>query len=223
MHTKSSAPFKKALRFLTLSLATAGLVAMAPAAQANTSAAGGDAQSTRSIRSVADPICEQVQALEAHRLPNTKATTCTAEETFTVSSKMRLTPAQAIAQGDPMTPTGERLSVAAAARTVYYQNWTQDRRGLYYVNWYEKHQGLYYFDGIYAWVSPRYGWDAHGYHQCDLGYGILYDVQVKECSVRGNVTSAVIARDTFRVHVVWRGIPLYTTHTMDARLPAGGL
>lgn len=78
----------------------------------------------------------------------------------------------------------ERLSVAAAARTVDYQNWTQDRRGLYYVNWYEKH---------------------------------------KECSVRGNLTCAVIARDTFRVHVVWSGIPLYTTPTMDARRPAGGL
>ena len=82
---------------------------------------------------------------------------------------------------------------------------------------------LYYFDYTYAWVTPRYGWDSHGYHQCDLGYGVGYDVKVVDCGQRGNMSGNVVVPDTFRVHVIWRGLPIYKTYTMTRNLGANGV
>ena len=173
---------------------------------------------------IADPICEKaIKIEEAKGDTKADASRCAALSTVTVSEPVRITPEIAAAHGNPLLPTGERLADAAAARRVYYQTWAQDMRGIDYINWYEKHEGLYYFDGAYAWVAPRYGWDAHGYHQCDLGYGLGYDVQVTNCGTHGQRTSTVVVTDTFRVHVIYRGIPIFNTYTMSKNLGRNGI
>ena len=199
-------------------MGTASAARPGPVAGAETRGTALGAQQTKKL--VRDDFCVEIKNMEKGF---NGPTSCEAEVTETVSAATRVTPAMAEAMGNPLTPSGERLVEAASTRPVYYRTWSQDMRGLYYINWYEKHQGLYYFDYTYAWVTPRYGWDSHGYHQCDLGYGVGYDVKVVDCGQRGNMSGNVVVPDTFRVHVIWRGLPIYKTYTMTRNLGANGV
>lgn len=121
--------------------------------------------------------------------------------------------------------SGETLRTAVASSSVYCRTWRQWQRGLYYLNWEEVHTGRFCYNGRDVWVDGQHG----GYHRCDQGFGILYDVQVKNCAenkifVNTGPGYGVQNWDYFRVHVVWRGIPLYQSHHMHANVyPSGNV
>lgn len=120
---------------------------------------------------------------------------------------------------------GTSLAQAAAAGTIWTRTWYQEKRGFYYFNWKEKHIGRIFFDKRSRVWSTSAQSGFKGYHTCDLGYGILYDVQVKSCSTerRYDLNNNPISEwDRFRVHVVWRGIPLYATHSMHVNAYPNG-
>jgi hypothetical protein len=121
--------------------------------------------------------------------------------------------------------SGVTLREAAATTPVYCRTWSQWERGLYYVNWMEKHTGRFCYNGRDVWVDGDHG----GYHRCDQGYGILYDIQVKDCATNKIFVDTAAGYgyqnwDYYRVHVVWKGIPLYQSHDMHTNVyPSGNL
>lgn len=110
---------------------------------------------------------------------------------------------------------GTTLEAALATGTVYTRTWWQEQRGFYYINWLEKHSGRIYWDGSQVW-STTLNRGYKGYHVCDQGYGIGYDVVVKSCFTERLGTTALNEWDMYRVHVIYKGIPLYSSQDMRA-------
>ncbi|MFJ1656858.1 hypothetical protein ACIOC2_37040 [Streptomyces sp. NPDC088337] len=128
--------------------------------------------------------------------------------------------------GDLVSQDGVKLSEASAAATVWTRTWWQQKRGLYYYNWKERHEGRIFYDGTTVWsTTSRSGYK--GWHKCGLGSGIGYSIEVKDCSTerRYDLKNEPISEwDRFRVHVVWKGMPIYATHKMHANAyPSGKL
>lgn len=138
---------------------------------------GTDAMQRREVSLAPDSLCTEIRKMEAQR-GDSGPFNCSAEVTLAASQPQVATDAMIRRDGGLVAADGTSLAKAAQSATIYYQEWSQEMRGLYYVNWVERHRGGYYFDRTRAWQSPRYGWDTSGFHYCDLGYGILYDIKV---------------------------------------------
>lgn len=146
---------------------------------------------------------------------------CVAEQLQGVSAARPITSAELKKYGNLKSANGVTVAEASRAGIVYIRGWYQEQRGLYYVNWKERHEGKFLFNGSTAWVDNAYGY-VGGYHNCGLGYGFGYDVEVKVCAAYNQQTYTVDNYDAYRVHVVFRGIPIYVTHSMHAYTRGNG-
>jgi hypothetical protein len=192
----------------------AGLLGLTGAASAGASEADtaprGLAVEAVSARSTGtDALCETARQLDGARGQCAVATTSQSS----AGTRVDLASAAAAGDLDLVSSEGQTLRSAVAAGTVWTRTWWQEKRGLYYVNWLEKHTGRIYYDGSQVWSTSSYR-GYKGTHVCDQGYGILYDIKVNSCSTERIGTATLKEWDYFRVHVVWKGIPLYASHNM---------
>ncbi|GAA5226998.1 hypothetical protein [Paeniglutamicibacter antarcticus] len=165
-----------------------------------------------------DELCEQAREMDdSEGTCGTQTVLETSKATVVDISKVSPTEL-ALKSAD-----GTTLAQAAARGTIYYKTWSQVKRGLYYVNWKEQHSGRFYYNGSRVWsTTSTLGYK--GKHICDQGYGVLYDVKVTNCMTDVISSAKIQEWDYFRVHVVWKGIPLYVSHNMHATMTkTGGL
>lgn len=156
-----------------------------------------------------DALCE-----EARRLDNA-AGACEAQLTLSATSGdtadvAKISPEDLALVAADGTTLQDAIGTQA---TVWTRTWEQSMRGLYYVNWMEKHTGRIYWDGSRVWSTNKTA-GYTGTHVCDQGFGILYDIDVKTCSTENIGAAQLREWDYFRVHVVWKGVPLYASHNM---------
>ncbi len=164
----------------------------------------------------ADELCEQ-----AREMDDTDGTCGT--QTVVETSKADVVDISKVPPTDLALKSadGTTLAQAAARGTIYYKTWSQVKRGLYYVNWKEQHSGRFYYNGSRVWsTTSTLGYK--GKHICDQGYGVLYDVKVTNCMTDVISSAKIQEWDYFRVHVVWKGIPLYVSHNMHTTMTKSG-
>ena len=172
--------------------------------------------STSGTTTAADPVCTQARRIDKTSGPCVAATTTTTGTPVAVNAATLSASELALKSAD-----GTTLSAALAAGTIWTNTWSQEKRGLYYVNWVEKHTGRFYYNGTKVWSTTSYA-GYKGNHVCDQGFGILYDVVVKSCTTQVLSSATLEEWDYFRVHVIVKGIPLYTSHNMKATLRSSG-
>lgn len=202
-----------------MAVAVAGLLGMTTAMTAAGPAAAADvdgappglAVKALTVRTTgSDALCETARRIDG------ASGRCAVATTSQSSAGTRVDAAAARAMNDLdlVSSQGQTLgSALAAGSTVWTRTWWQEKRGLYYVNWLEKHTGRIYYDGSQVWSTSSYR-GYQGTHVCDQGFGILYDIKVNSCSTERIGTATLKEWDYFRVHVVWKGIPLYSSHNM---------
>ncbi|MEO5710881.1 MAG: hypothetical protein ABIQ59_13810 [Nocardioidaceae bacterium] len=123
---------------------------------------------------------------------------------------------------------GTTLATASAlGYTMWTGTWSQTQHGLYYVNWWEKHIGRIFFDKHGQVWSTTKTCGYQGYHNCGLGGGIGYSVVVKNCKTerRYDLSGPPIFKwDSYQVHVIYKGIPIYASHNMHVNAyPPGAI
>jgi hypothetical protein len=121
-------------------------------------------------------------------------------------------------QGPTLSEAAKASSACCSPPPTYCKGWKQTFRGIYYVNWKEIHVGDFCYNGRDVWVTR---------HKCDRGYGIGYDIVPKECSknkiyVNTKPGYGYQNWDVFRVHVAWKGIPIWKTYTMHVNVYPSG-
>lgn len=168
-----------------------------------------------------DPVCVQ-----EHKIDNIPVASgdCLLVDSTEVGPAAAPTAADIKAAGNMKAASGATLS--SALTTASCRTWEQSEGS---VVWSEKHVGKYcYADGdVWVWSFP--GRAATGYHYCDLGSGIGYDISVQRCDIQKVIDSAFYGGyfrqnwDYFQVHVIYKGIPIYYSHDMHANVfPNGG-
>ncbi|MFJ6568133.1 hypothetical protein ACIQNU_11955 [Streptomyces sp. NPDC091292] len=167
----------------------------------------------------ADSVCDDI------RVQTGETGSCRQEAELGIGAEQVASAALIAQYGDLVNQDGQKLSEAGAAATIWTKTWWQQVRGLYYYNWKERHEGRIFFDkGNNVWsTTSRSGFK--GYHKCGISSGIGYDIQVKECSTerRYDLNKNPISEwDRFRVHVVYKGIPIYSTKTIHANAYPSG-
>lgn len=173
------------------------------------SASGAGASTTRTT----DPICEAIAEAEH------ESTACAAEVSVEASQPELASASQVAKDARLLSSDGTTLAKAAAVRTIRTRTWYQTKRGLYYVNWWEKHEGRIYYDNAGHVWSTTATFGLKGYHYCGRGGGIGYSIKVAHCTVekRYDLSRPAISNwDRYQVHVIWKGIPIYASHTMHA-------
>lgn len=86
--------------------------------------------------------------------------------------------------------------------------------------WEEKHTGKYCWNGTDVWI-----WAKGGYHYCDQGYGIGYDIKVTACSEEKVAYSNTYFRqnwDYFKVYFMYQGFPVNAAYNMHANVWPNG-
>ena len=140
-----------------------------------------------------------------------------ANQTTSVGFENVATTAQLTTGGALVAADGASLAEAAAATTIYTKTWWQEERGLYYVNWWERHIGRIYFDYAgHVWSTTARA-SYIGYHLCNQGGGVGYSVTVTDCATEQRydlARPAISEWDRYQVHIVAKGIPIYSSHSM---------
>lgn len=172
-------------------------------------------QPTTSSTTTTDPVCQKARAV-TH-----EPGTCLAELDSGTGGAHVITAIELQRYGKLKAANGMTVARAAATSTVMINSWWQEQHGLYYVNWKERHEGAWLYNGSIAWVSDAHGYTG-GYHYCNRGYGIGYSVDNQYCDSRNQNTSRVDNVDAYQVHVIAKGIPLYSSHSMTYRTYANG-
>lgn len=196
-----------------------GLATAAPVADKGPSVAGAASSSAFSSAIVADPVCEA--ALRAAG----EVGTCAARADVSVGAATTVGANGITKNAGLVAPDGTTLALAAATTTIWTRTWEQTRHGLYYVNWWEKHIGRIFFDNAgHVWsTTSRAGY--LGYHACGLGGGVGYSIAITQCSTERRFDlsrPAVSEWDRYQVHVVYKGIPIYASHSMHANADDNG-
>lgn len=162
---------------------------------------------------VPDAVCETARGRSGERGP------CAARIAAGASAARPATPSELKAAG--RLRSGGGISLASFIKTtpvgtIWTRTWWQEARGLYYINWWEKHSGrIYYHGGNHVWSTTS----AHGYkgfHVCDQGGGIGYDIKVTSCFTERLTTSHINEWDYWKVYVFFEGFPISASHDMRA-------
>lgn len=163
-----------------------------------------------------DEICE-----EAREISGVQGS-CATEVSFS-TTEAKLVDASTLSDEvlDQKSGDGVTLRAAAASGSIYTKGWSAEMIGLFYINWKEKHSGTVYWDGSRVW-STKTNRGYKGKHTCDLGRGIGYSVNVTKCSTEAVGTTLLKEWDYFKVHVVYKGAPVYKAWDMHAVFDRNG-
>lgn len=166
-----------------------------------------------------DDIC--VQMRRADKVPVLPGD-CQLETTVHVSE-----PVLATAEELQQAPVDEAGGITLLALpTAYCKTWWQTQGS---GAWQEKHEGkfCYNYRNVWVWNAVNYP-NKDGWHYCDRGYGIGYDIEVQACTEK-RVSDTSVPDDIFmqnwdryHVHVIWQGLPMYFSHDMHANVFTNG-
>ncbi|SRR6266536_652642 len=137
-----------------------------------------------------------------------------------------LTTDSPVAVSDDSAAAG--AGIVGPATTTYIKSWSLTMQSsLWGIAWKETQNGAFYFDGKYVWQNHRFSWDTSGYHHCGLSSGIGFSITVQSCYKYGDPSISpnhMTLGDQFRVSVLIKGFPIYSTHEMAVcAYPSGAL
>lgn len=160
-----------------------------------------------------DRVCEKARAKSKVR------GACAMELAAGATALEAASAEQLAADADLVSADGIRLGdytpSSTPTGTIWTRTWWQEARGLYYINWWEKHSGRIYWHDGHVWSTTG----AHGYtgwHVCDQGGGIGYDIKVTSCFTERLTTNHINEWDFWKVYVFFEGFPISASHDMRA-------
>jgi hypothetical protein len=112
---------------------------------------------------------------------------------------------------------GAQLAATSALQCSTWWQAIKSGAGL----WQEKHTGKYCWNGKDVWI-----WAKGGYHRCDQGYGIGYDIKVTACSEEKVAYAKTYFRqnwDYFKVYFMYQGFPVNAAYNMHANVWPNGI